>query len=158
MVNVICKCDCAWDACFSRGWGESLCSPSARNLAFPSQLFVFLLAPAPGFELSGWLLAFQNLIPIDKLGWFWPDSLKYSMIYTCADHRIIEWFGLEGTFKGHLVQSHCKQQGHLQLGQVAQSPIQPDFECFQGWGIYHLSGQPVLVLHHPQNKEFLPYI
>ncbi|KAK4810053.1 hypothetical protein QYF61_005116 [Mycteria americana] len=40
-------------------------------------------------------------------------------------------------------------KGHLQLDQVAQSPIQPDLECFQGWGIYHLSGQPVPVLHHP---------
>ncbi|KAK4810853.1 LOW QUALITY PROTEIN: hypothetical protein QYF61_008825 [Mycteria americana] len=33
--------------------------------------------------------------------------------------------------------------------QVAQSPVQPDLECFQGWGIYSLSGQPVPVSHHP---------
>jgi len=50
----------------------------------------------------------------------------------------------------------CHEQGHLQLDQVAQSPVQPDFECFQG--IDHLSGQPVPVLHHPQGKKFLPYI
>ncbi|KAK4815383.1 hypothetical protein QYF61_001371 [Mycteria americana] len=40
-------------------------------------------------------------------------------------------------------------EGHLQLDQAAQSPVQPDLECFQGWGIYHLSGQPVPVFHHP---------
>ena len=30
---------------------------------------------------------------------------------------------LEGTFKAHLVQP-CSEQGHIQLHQVAQSPIQ----------------------------------
>ncbi|KAK4817048.1 hypothetical protein QYF61_026356 [Mycteria americana] len=33
-----------------------------------------------------------------------------------------------------------QEQGHLQLDQVAQSPVQPDFECSQERGIYHLSG------------------
>ena len=47
-------------------------------------------------------------------------------------HRFIEMFELEGTFKGHLVQLPCSDQGHLQLDQVAQSPIQPDLECLQG--------------------------
>ena len=28
---------------------------------------------------------------------------------------IIEWFELEGTFKGHLVQLLCNEQGQLQL-------------------------------------------
>ena len=44
-------------------------------------------------------------------------------------HRIIELIELEGTFKGHLVQPLCNDQGHIQLDQIAQSPIQPDFEC-----------------------------
>jgi len=35
-------------------------------------------------------------------------------------HRIIECFGLEGPFRGHLVQLACNKQGHLQLDQVAQ--------------------------------------
>jgi len=34
-------------------------------------------------------------------------------------HRIIECFGLEGTFRGHLAQRPCSKQGHLQLEQVA---------------------------------------
>jgi len=52
---------------------------------------------------------------------------------------------LEGTFNIHLVQFPCNKQGHLPLGKVAQSPIQPDLECLQGWGIYHFSVQPVPV-------------
>ncbi|KAK4818440.1 hypothetical protein QYF61_013127 [Mycteria americana] len=39
--------------------------------------------------------------------------------------------------------------GHLPLDQVAQSPIQPGLEHFQGWGIHSFSGQPVPVPHHP---------
>jgi len=75
-----------------------------------------------------------------------------------ASYRIREWFGLEGTFRGHLVQPPSNEQGHLQLDQVAQSPIQPGLECFQGWGIDHLSGQPGPGFHHPYAKKFLPYI
>ena len=73
-------------------------------------------------------------------------------------HRITEQFELEGTFKDHLVQPPCSEQGHIPLDQVAQSPVQPDRECFQGGGIDHLSGQSVPVPHHPHGKKFLPYI
>jgi len=38
----------------------------------------------------------------------------------------IECFGLEGTFRGHLAQLPCSEQGHLQPGHIAQSPVQPD--------------------------------
>jgi len=34
----------------------------------------------------------------------------------------VKCFGLEGTFRGHLAQHPCSEQGHLQLDQVAQSP------------------------------------
>ena len=84
-------------------------------------------------------------------------------LFICVDHsdllyRIIESFGLEGTFKGHLAQPPCNEQGHLQLDQVAQSPVQPDLECFQGWGPHCLSGQCVPVFHHPHSKKILPSI
>lgn len=49
-------------------------------------------------------------------------------------HRITEQFGLEGTIKVHPVQLLSNKQGHLQLDQAAQSPVKPDYECFQGWG------------------------
>jgi len=65
---------------------------------------------------------------------------------------------MQWTFKEHLVQPPHNEQGHLQLDQVAQSPIQPHLECCQGWGTYHLSAQPVPVFHHPHCKQFLPYI
>lgn len=44
------------------------------------------------------------------------------MTFTLCYHRITESFELEGTFKGHLVQLRCSEQGHAQLNQVAQSP------------------------------------
>lgn len=54
--------------------------------------------------------------------------------------RIIEqWtdFGWKGPFKYHLVHSPCHWQGHLSLDQITQSPIQPDSEHLQGWGIHN---------------------
>ena len=37
--------------------------------------------------------------------------------------QIIEFLELEETFKGHLVQLPCNEQGQLWLRQVAQSPL-----------------------------------
>jgi len=37
-------------------------------------------------------------------------------------------------------------------------PIHPDLGHLQGWGIQHLSRQPVPVPHHPFSKELFPYI
>ena len=64
---------------------------------------------------------------------------------------------MEGTLKIILFQS-CHGQGHIPLDQVAQSPIQPGLEHFQGGGSHSFSGQPVPVPHHPHGEEFLPYI
>jgi len=73
-------------------------------------------------------------------------------------HRIIEWFGLEGTLKIIEFQPPCQEQGHLPPNQVAQSSIQPGLEHFQGGGIHTFSGQPGPVFHHPYGEEFLPNI
>ena len=54
------------------------------------------------------------------------------------DHRIIESLVLERVSKGHLVQPPCS----------AQALIQPLLERLQGWGIHHISGQPIPVPHH----------
>jgi len=69
-----------------------------------------------------------------------------------------ECFGLEGTFTGHPAQPPCSEQGHLQLDQAAQSPVQPGLESSQGWGIDHLPGQRGPGFHHPHRKKLLPYI
>ena len=74
------------------------------------------------------------------------------------NHGITEWFWLEGTFKIIQLQPPYYRQGHLPLDQVAESPIQPSLDCFQGGGIHGLSGQPVPVPHHAHSKEFLPNI
>jgi len=56
------------------------------------------------------------------------------------------WFGLEGTFKDHLVQALSHGQGHLPLDQVAQSPIQPGLEHLQGGDIHSFPGQCLTTL------------
>ena len=96
-----------------------------------------------------------------------PEFLPWTSMYEqCTEgvflrsyfHRIIECFGLEGTFRGHLAQPPCSEQGHLQPDQIAQSPVQPGLEYFQGWGSHGFSGQPVPGPYCFQSKEFLPFI
>lgn len=48
----------------------------------------------------------------------------------------------------------CNEQEQLQLDQFAQSPVQTDLKCLQGWDIHHISGQPVPLPHHPCRKNF----
>jgi len=75
-------------------------------------------------------------------------------VFTYIDKIVIS-FKLD--FKGHLVQLPCDEQGHLRLDQVSQSPVHPGLECLQEGGIYHLSGQPVPLPHHPYCKRLFPY-
>ena len=70
----------------------------------------------------------------------------------------MESFQLEETLKDHLVQLPYNEQGHLQLDQGAQRPIQSDLECLQEWGFYHISGQLVPLPQYPNCKKLLPYI
>jgi len=43
-------------------------------------------------------------------------------VLTVRVDRIIECFGLEQTFRGHLAQPPCSKQGYLKPDQVVQSP------------------------------------
>ena len=47
----------------------------------------------------------------------------------------------------HLVPTPCYVQSHQPPDQAAQSHIQPDLECLQGWGIHSLLGQIWQALH-----------
>ena len=61
------------------------------------------------------------------LAWFCRSHARdgASDFHESWKHQIIECFGLEGTFRVHLAQPRCSEQGHLKLDQAAQSP---------GWG------------------------
>ena len=80
-----------------------------------------------------------------------------------SDHRLIESQNhrvvrIGRVLTDHLVPTPCHGQGHLPPDQVAQSPVQPGLEHFQGAGSHSFSGQPGPGPHHPHNKEFLSYI
>lgn len=54
---------------------------------------------------------------------FCPQGfLSHTHLYllTEVEHQIMAWFGLEGSFKGRLVQHPYNEQGHLQRDQVGQ--------------------------------------
>lgn len=67
--------------------------------------------------------------------------------------RITEQLKLEGTSGDCLVQPAWSKQG--QLEQVTQVCVQSGFEYIhlQGWSLHHLSGQPLPVFDHSQNKK-----
>jgi len=61
---------------------------------------------------------------------------------------------LEGTFKRHLVQSPCNEQGHLSLDQVAQSPIQPGLQTSNdGALLLWVTCSSVSPPHHPHGLK-----
>lgn len=51
-------------------------------------------------------------------------------------------------------QSNSCGQGHLQLEQIVQWPIQTGPKHFKGWNIHSFSRQLSSVLHHPYSKSF----
>jgi len=77
--------------------------------------------------------------------------------YSSMKIRIIEQSGLEGTLKGHLAQHPPQWAGRPSTRSGCSEPHPTWPWMFQGWGIYHLSGKPVPVFHHPHCKKFLPY-
>lgn len=90
--------------------------------------------------LHGCLVAFSFLLVLCLF--FFPPVVLLPIIIIN-----MELFELEGTFKGHLVQLPCNEQRHLQLNEVAQSPVQPNLESLQEQDIHNLSGQPVPAFH-----------
>lgn len=52
-------------------------------------------------------------------------------------------FELERTIEGYVVQLPCHEQGHIQLGQGAQSPTPSDLEYIQEQDIHHTSRQHI---------------
>jgi len=105
-------------------------------------------------SLSSKIFVKSTHCPCGELQLQWQGNLVSEVILG----SITESFGLEGTLKIILFQAPCHGQGHLPLDQVAQSPMQPGLEHFQGGGIHSSSGQPVPVPHHPHRKEILPYV
>lgn len=67
----------------------------------------------------------RSLLPTDCL----PATQHHQSAeqWSLCSQRILEWFGLQGTFKGHLLQVPCNDQEHFQLEQVAQIPVR--LEC-----------------------------
>lgn len=63
---------------------------------------------------------------------FWV--LEVNLILLAAFHGIRECTGLEGTFRGHLIQPSCSKQWQPQLDQIVQSHAKADLECLQEWG------------------------
>ena len=82
----------------------------------------------------------------------------FKLINESYNHRNVESLELEGTFKGHLVQFSCNEQGHAQLNQVAQGLIQSCLESLKGQDINHISQYSVPVPHHSHCKRLFLYI
>lgn len=63
---------------------------------------------------------------------------------------------LGGSVRDHLVHLPCNEQRQLQVGQVVQSPVQPDLRCMQRWGMHHLSLGNLLQCLITSPKNLLP--
>ena len=98
------------------------------------------------------------IITKEKVKYLIESSMLEQPRHPWRNHRIIEWFVLEGTLKIIWFQPPCHEQAHLPPDQVAQSSIQAGLEHCQGGGSHRFSGQPVPLPHCPHGEEFLPNI
>ena len=110
--------------------------PSELALSFKPELFkIIILALTMDFlfakETDFTVLIYEYLSgeTLFYLALGKESKILFPLQHFRVFHRIIESFGLEGAFKGHLVQLLCNEQGHLQLDKIAQSPIQPVLKC-----------------------------
>jgi len=69
-------------------------------------------------------------------------------------HGIVEWFELEGTFKGCESHPPAMNSGHLQPHQVLRAPS----SLTLGVSRDRHPSQPVSVSHYPCSKKLFPYI
>lgn len=72
------------------------------------------------------------------------NSYIHTYIYMCniAFNRKNNFISFIFRLFSHSLLS-CNEQGDLNPDQVAQSPVPPHLQCFQGQGLHHLSGQSV---------------
>jgi len=144
--------------CFSfSSWKNplQLFYPLTCNLLFGTLLPMILACHVVAYMIP----VFRTDPPLicDMMGCRWVgitlEAVSLQQCHSLRGQRSRECFGLGGTFKGHLVQPPCSDQGHLWVAHVAQHPVQPGLENFQVWGYYNLFGQPVPVFHHPYYKK-----
>ena len=124
-------------------WNRSSCARSDWNGAWAVPPGVCRVLPGFGegkiLVQEGWE-GNESIQSWETAQVWWSVVLDISSVLWIT---ITGWFGLEGIIKDQLVQPPCSKQGRFLLDQVAQSPVQPDLECSQGWGIDHLSEQAV---------------
>lgn len=81
-------------------------------------------------------------------GFFW-EKYQYTIeIYSDVLFRLtvavqIHKIGLERILKIIQFQSPCHEQRHLQIDQVALSPIHPGLKHFQNWGSYKSASREI---------------
>ena len=75
--------------------------------------------------VAGYLHTMQIILPTKVLQRKHTIKIIYKITWSSES---------KGTFKSHLVQLPCTEQRHSQLGQFAQSLIQPGLECLQEQG------------------------
>lgn len=86
-------------------------------------IFLLFLSPVVNFWHPGSVV--EDFILFTKCSLSSTHAKSFiGQIIELQNYRIIEQFGLEGAFKGRVVQCPCNDLGYLQPNQVAQSPVQ----------------------------------
>lgn len=60
-------------------------------------------------------------------------DMKFFFLFYSSIIESCNSLSLKGPFKDYLVQTLCNELGHIQLEQIAQSPIEPDLEYLREW-------------------------
>jgi len=143
------------ESCSAYELNRAVYSQKCPMLPSKPKAVCMCLSPGTGISPNTWIWGTcpVPLGPAADSSALPPHHLSRGCCTESQNHRM---FRVGRDLCGSSSPTPLLKQGHLQ--QAVEDFVQVGLEYLQRRRIHNLSGQPVPVLHHPQNEEDLPHV